>query len=178
MISCLVMASSICRSSGPEFPIHVVHPNPTRLKPRRSRNGCNPVLPEVLAHDARSGCERGLYPWLDAEPLLDRLLRQQTSSQHHHGVRGVGARSDGRDYDVAVRETRKPTSFSTCRLAWPSRFGVGRLLIISVSVSGLVFVSWPPGSVSDDCSPPPGWGSSVVPSRTGTPRVISAAGLP
>src|SRR5450756_3037235 len=44
MRSFLVSASSSPRSSGPELPMQVVQPKPTRLKPNRSRNGCRPVL--------------------------------------------------------------------------------------------------------------------------------------
>ena len=44
MMSFVVSASSSSRSSGPELPMHVVQPKPTRLKPNRSRNGCRPVL--------------------------------------------------------------------------------------------------------------------------------------
>ena len=44
MRSFFVSASSSSRSSGPELPMHVVQPKPTRLKPSWSRNGCRPVL--------------------------------------------------------------------------------------------------------------------------------------
>ena len=44
MRSFFVSASSSSRSSGPELPMQVVQPNPTTLKPKRSRNGCSPVF--------------------------------------------------------------------------------------------------------------------------------------
>ena len=44
MRSFVVSVSSSSRSSGPELPMHVVQPNPTTLKPSRSRNGCSPVF--------------------------------------------------------------------------------------------------------------------------------------
>ena len=163
MMSFLVSASSSPRSSGPELPIQVVQPNPTRWKPNRSRNGCSPVLVQVLAHDARAGRERRLHPRLDAEAPLDRVLRQQARGQHHRRVRGVGARGDGRDDDVAVRQLAGRRSARAVGPPEPSRFGVGRLFIISASVSVLVSFARPSGSVSIDCSPPPGRGAAGAP---------------
>src|SRR6185312_9977180 len=45
-----------------------------------------PCLAKVLTHDARSRREGRLYPRLDGESAIDRLLRQQTSCQHHRRV--------------------------------------------------------------------------------------------
>jgi hypothetical protein len=63
-------------------------------------------------------------------------------------------------------------------LAGPSRFDVGRLFIISASVSKLVSLSMPSGNVSSDCCPPPGRGAFPSPRRTFTCRETSASGLP
>src|SRR5699024_5157097 len=41
--SCSVIACSISGRKGPEFPIHVVQPYPTRLKPSLSKYGINPA---------------------------------------------------------------------------------------------------------------------------------------
>ena len=56
----------------------------------------------VVGDDARAGRERGLDDARHAQPLLDRLLRQQARGEHHRGIGGVGARGDRGDEDVAV----------------------------------------------------------------------------
>src|SRR5207248_2685973 len=59
---------------------------------------------EIVGDDLRSRREAGLDPWLDAEPALDRLLRQQPRAQHHRRIRGVGAARDRGDHHRALRE--------------------------------------------------------------------------
>lgn len=63
-------------------------------------------------------------------------------------------------------------------LAWTSRLGVGRLFIISISVSVFVFCAPPLGAVWADWSPPPGQATAASPSRTFTRRAASTADLP
>ena len=95
-------ASETPGSSGPELPMQVVQPNPTRSKPRVAE-GLDQPGPLVVVHDhPRPGGERGLHPRLGAQPPGDGLLGQQAGGQHHLRVRRVGAAGDGGDHDVAV----------------------------------------------------------------------------
>src|SRR5690606_35930186 len=60
----------------------------------------------VVGHGARAGRQAGLDRGRHLQALLDGLLGQQAGGQHHRGVRRVGAASDCRDDDRAVRELR------------------------------------------------------------------------
>ncbi len=66
--------------------------------------GLQPVLRQVVGHDARAGRERGLDRRSDLQAALDRLLRQQPRRQHDRRVGRVGAARDGRDQDAAVAD--------------------------------------------------------------------------
>ena len=59
---------------------------------------------EVLLDDLRTRRERGLDPWFCAQPLGDGVARQQSGRQHDAGVRGIRARRNGRDHDIAMAE--------------------------------------------------------------------------
>ena len=59
---------------------------------------------EVFADNLRARRQRGLHPRLRLQALGDGVARQQAGGDQHARVRGVGARRDGRDDDVAVAE--------------------------------------------------------------------------
>src|SRR5262249_39085855 len=61
-------------------------------------------LGEVVGDDARARRERGLDPRAHGEAALDRLLGEEPGAEHDARVRGVGARGDGGDDDVAVAD--------------------------------------------------------------------------
>ncbi len=61
-------------------------------------------LLQILGDDARAGGQRGLDPRVDVEAVLDGFFRQEARGQHHARVRGVGARRDRGDDDVAVSD--------------------------------------------------------------------------
>ncbi len=59
---------------------------------------------EVVGHNLRSRCERGLHPRLGLQAQRTCLFRHQACRDQHGGVGGVGARGDGRDHHVAVTD--------------------------------------------------------------------------
>ena len=62
---------------------------------------------EVAGHHARSRRQAGLDPGLGAEPLRDRLLREQAGADHHRGIGGVGAAGDRGDHHRAVAQVER-----------------------------------------------------------------------
>src|SRR5205814_5522299 len=154
MMSLFVIASSRSRSRGPEFPIQVVQPNPTRLKPRRSRYGCRPVFCKYSLTTREPGASEVFTQGLTLRPFSTAFFASSPAASITAG------------FEVLVQEviaaiTTSPCARSTVALrverdSLPTRLGVGRLFIISVSVSVLVFFALPSGTVSADCPPPPG----------------------
>ena len=61
---------------------------------------------QIIGHDFRSRRETRLHPGLGLQPLLDRLLGEQTGRDHHRRIRGVGATGDGGDHHGAVLNGR------------------------------------------------------------------------
>ena len=108
-------ASDTPGSSGPELPMQVVQPNPTRSNPRAVERCGEPGALVVVHDDPRPGGERGLHPRLRPQTPGHRLLGQEAGGQHDLGVGGVRAAGDGGDDDVTVgdlhRRARRP--------AWP-----------------------------------------------------------
>ena len=99
-----LIALEISAGSGPELPMQVVQPKPTRLKPSLSRSFCRPDLLKIFADHLRAGRERGLHPRLDRKALGHRLAGEQPGGDHHARVGRVGAGRDRRDHHVAVAE--------------------------------------------------------------------------
>src|SRR5262245_38879842 len=64
----------ISGGSGPELPMHVVQPNPTRLKPRPSRSFCRPDLSRYSATTCEPGASDVFTQGLTLSPL-DTALR-------------------------------------------------------------------------------------------------------
>ena len=58
----------------------------------------------IVADHLAARREAGLDPGLDLEPLLHRLLGDETGGQHDARVRGVGAAGDRGNHDIAVVE--------------------------------------------------------------------------
>src|SRR6185436_20879576 len=61
---------------------------------------------EVVGHDLRAWREARLHPRLLLQPLLQRLLRDETRADHHARVGGVGAARDRGDDDRSVLDGR------------------------------------------------------------------------
>src|SRR4051794_38479342 len=59
--------------SGPEFPMQVVQPKPTRLKPTLSRSPCNPELARYSATTGLPGASEVLTQGFAVKPLAAAL---------------------------------------------------------------------------------------------------------
>src|SRR5688500_11003032 len=131
--------SSNSRSSGPELPMHVVQPNPTTLKPSRSRNGCRPVFERYSLTTREPGASDVFTHGLVLRPCSIAFLASRPAASITAG------------FDVLVHEVMAAITTSPWVNAIvddpdegvlddrPGRFGVGRLFIISASVKVLVF---------------------------------------
>ena len=64
-----LIALEIGAGSGPELPMQVVQPKPTRLKPSLSRSLLQAGLVEIFGDDLRAGRQRGLHPRLRCQAL-------------------------------------------------------------------------------------------------------------
>src|SRR5688572_770881 len=170
--SLAVTVSSNSRSSGPELPMQVVQPKPTTLKPSRSRNGCRPVFMRYSLTTREPG----------ASDVFTHGLVRRPSSIAFRASRPAASITAGFDvlvHDVMAAITTSPWANSTVDDAdagasiVASRFGVGRLFIISASVNVLVLCDRPSGRVSPDWSPPPGRGALPLARRTVARRPAS-----
>src|SRR5580693_4577054 len=63
----------ISSGSGPELPMQVVQPNPTRLKPTLSRSACNPELARYSATTWLPGASEVFTHGLAFNPLAAAL---------------------------------------------------------------------------------------------------------
>ena len=125
--------------------MQVVQPNPTTLKPRRSRNGCSPVFVRYSLTTREPGASEVFTHGLTLSPRSTAFFASRPAASITVGFEVLV-------HDVMAAITTSPCASSTGRrlargrvLDWPSRFGVGRLFIISASVSVLVFVRAPVG---------------------------------
>ncbi len=59
---------------------------------------------QIFNDDARAGSKRRLHPRLHVQPLLHRLLCEQTRCYEDIRIGGVGAGSDRRDHDGTVAD--------------------------------------------------------------------------
>jgi hypothetical protein len=71
------MVLEIGAGSGPELPMQVVQPKPTRLKPSLSRSFLQAGLGEIFGHDLAAGRQRGLHPGLGLEALGDGVAGER-----------------------------------------------------------------------------------------------------
>src|SRR5512140_1880093 len=67
------MAFEIGAGSGPELPMQVVQPKPTRLKPSLSRSACRPALARYSATTCEPGASEVLTQGLTVRPLATAL---------------------------------------------------------------------------------------------------------
>ena len=98
------MALEISAGSGPELPMQVVQPKPTRLKPSLSRSFCRPDFSRYSATTCEPGASEVFTHGLTFRPLRRRLARQQAGADHHARIGGVGAGGDRGDHHVAMAE--------------------------------------------------------------------------
>src|SRR5262245_41086181 len=63
----------ISGGSGPELPMHVVQPNPTRLKPRPSRSFCRPDFSRYSATTCEPGASDVFTQGFTVRPFLSAL---------------------------------------------------------------------------------------------------------
>ncbi|EAL60204.1 hypothetical protein WwSim0041 [Wolbachia endosymbiont of Drosophila simulans] len=68
-----LMPSSISLLSGPEFPMQVVQPYPTRLKPKAFRSTCNPDFSKYSVTTCDPGAREVLTQGFDFNPSLIAL---------------------------------------------------------------------------------------------------------
>ena len=90
--------------SGPELPMQVVQPKPTRLKPSASRSPCRPAFLKYSSTICEPGASEVFTHGLDFRPFCDRVAGEKAGADHHARVRGVGAGGDRGDHHVAVAE--------------------------------------------------------------------------
>src|SRR5665213_3963278 len=67
------MVLEISGGSGPELPMHVVQPNPTRLKPSLSRSFCKPDLSRYSATTCEPGASEVFTHGFTVRPLAAAL---------------------------------------------------------------------------------------------------------
>src|SRR6516164_8272385 len=67
------MVLEISGGSGPELPMQVVHPKPTRLKPSPSRSFCNPDLSRYSATTCEPGASEVFTQGFTVSPLATAL---------------------------------------------------------------------------------------------------------
>src|SRR5262245_16477012 len=63
----------ISGGSGPELPMQVVHPNPTRLKPNPSRSFCRPDFSRYSATTCEPGASEVFTHGFAVRPFLSAL---------------------------------------------------------------------------------------------------------
>src|SRR5207302_6718766 len=71
--SCSLIALEISGASGPELPMQVVQPKPTRLKPSRSRSTWRPDLARYSATTCEPGASEVFTHGLTLRPLAYAL---------------------------------------------------------------------------------------------------------
>src|SRR6266849_1685749 len=97
------MALDISGGSGPEFPMQVVQPYPTRLNPSLSRSFCRPDF-DRYSPTTWEPRKRRLDPRLHGEPLGHRIAGEETGPDHHGRIRRIGAGRNGGDHHISVAE--------------------------------------------------------------------------
>src|SRR4249920_162369 len=68
-MSCSLIAAEISAGSGPELPIQVVQPKPTRLNPSLSRSFCSPDFARYSATTCEPGASEVLTQGLAVRPF-------------------------------------------------------------------------------------------------------------
>ena len=72
-MSFLLIVSEISSGSGPELPMQVVQPKPTRLKPSLSRSFCKPDFAKYSATTCEPGASEVFTHGLTVSPLATAL---------------------------------------------------------------------------------------------------------
>ena len=59
---------------------------------------------QIFRNHLRTGCQRGLHPWLHFQTGCGGIAGQKTGTDQHRRVGGVGARRDGCNHHIAMAE--------------------------------------------------------------------------
>ncbi|MNZ91580.1 hypothetical protein D3C78_1105690 [compost metagenome] len=76
----------IAGGSGPELPMQVVQPKPTRLKPIASRSFCRPDLSRYSATTCDPGASEVFTHGLDFSPLATALRARRPAAMRTEGL--------------------------------------------------------------------------------------------
>src|ERR1700685_1236527 len=88
--SFLLIASEISSGSGPELPMQVVQPKPTRLKPSVSRSFCRPDLSKYSATTCEPGASEVFTHGLTVSPFAIALRAKSPAAIMTFGFDVVG----------------------------------------------------------------------------------------
>src|SRR3989304_7718621 len=83
------MAAEISAGSGPELPIQVVQPKPTRLKPSVSRSFCRPDFSRYSATTCEPGASEVLTHGLTLSPFCTALRASSPAPIITVGLEGL-----------------------------------------------------------------------------------------
>ena len=87
--------------SGPELPMQVVQPKPTRLKPTLSSRSAGRIG-QIFRDHLAARRQRGLDPRFGLQALGGGVARQQPGADQNARIRRVGTGGDRRNDDVAM----------------------------------------------------------------------------
>ena len=112
-----LMVLEIGAGSGPELPMQVVQPKPTRLKPIWSSSFCRPDFSRYSATTWMPGASEVLTQGFCLRPRRLALRASRPAPISTRRVGRVGAGGDGGDHDVAMAEieVRAFDGIAACR---------------------------------------------------------------
>ena len=114
------MASEISSGSGPELPMQVVQPKPTRLKPSVSRSFCSPDFARYSPTTCEPGASEVFTQGFEVRPFLTALRASRPAPIITLGLEVLVQ-------EVMAAITTSPWPRSCLRPGTGTRFDVSRL---------------------------------------------------
>ena len=99
-----LIAFEIGAGRGPEFPIQVVQPKPTRFETELVEVGLQAGFFEIGGNHLASWRQRGFDPRLDGQTLLGGIACEETCADQNARVRCIGAARDRGNRHVAMAD--------------------------------------------------------------------------
>src|SRR5580692_6147640 len=126
-MSFLLIASEISSGSGPELPMQVVQPKPTRLKPSASRSFCKPDFAKYSATTCEPGASDVFTHGFTVSPLATALRANSPAATITLGLEVLV-------HDVIAAITTSPLPSVCLRPSTGTRLSNSAALLNSLSI--------------------------------------------